>query len=191
MMNDLVNVLSNYEKLNHRNHKKDDNHLNKHAMHLIRLYLMCLDILEKEDVRFLINQTTEFQKKDTVIKIAGISNEAKGYDYWAKEKLAGFWEQEGYKLVLSHFPDLYYEKLKEAELDLALAGHYHGGMIRIPGVGGLFHPEEGFFPEYSGGLYALTKGTLIVSRGIGGHGWIPRVNNRPELVVIELTQKPE
>ncbi len=50
MMNDLSNVLSNYEKLNHRNHKKDDNHLNKHAMHLIRLYLMCLDILEKGDI---------------------------------------------------------------------------------------------------------------------------------------------
>lgn len=50
MMNDLKNVLDNYEKLNHRNHKKDDNHLNKHAMHLIRLYLMCLDILEKGDI---------------------------------------------------------------------------------------------------------------------------------------------
>lgn len=50
MINDLTNVLGNYEKLNHRNHKKDDNHLNKHAMHLIRLYLMCLDILEKGDI---------------------------------------------------------------------------------------------------------------------------------------------
>lgn len=50
MINDLTNVLSDYEKLNHRNHKKDDNHLNKHAMHLIRLYLMCLDILEKGDI---------------------------------------------------------------------------------------------------------------------------------------------
>lgn len=49
-INDLTNIISAYEKLNHRNHKKDDNHLNKHAMHLIRLYLMCLDILEKEDV---------------------------------------------------------------------------------------------------------------------------------------------
>ena len=48
--NDLTNVLSDYEKLNHRNNKKDDNHLNKHAMHLIRLYLMCLDILEKGDI---------------------------------------------------------------------------------------------------------------------------------------------
>lgn len=50
MINDLTNVLSDYEKLNHRNNKKDDNHLNKHAMHLIRLYLMCLDILEKGDI---------------------------------------------------------------------------------------------------------------------------------------------
>lgn len=50
MMNDLHNVLADYEKLNHRNKKKDDNHLNKHAMHLIRLYLMCLDILEKGDI---------------------------------------------------------------------------------------------------------------------------------------------
>lgn len=50
MMNDLHNVLGTYEKLNHRNHKKDDAHLNKHAMHLVRLYLMCIDILEKEEI---------------------------------------------------------------------------------------------------------------------------------------------
>lgn len=50
IINDLTNVVGTYEKLNHRNHKKDDNHLNKHAMHLVRLYLMCLDILEKEEI---------------------------------------------------------------------------------------------------------------------------------------------
>lgn len=50
MMNDLHNVIGTYEKLNHRNHKKDDAHLAKHAMHLIRLYLMCIDILEKEEI---------------------------------------------------------------------------------------------------------------------------------------------
>lgn len=50
MLNELGNVLTSYGKLTHRNHKKDDAHLNKHAMHLIRLYLMCLDILEKEDI---------------------------------------------------------------------------------------------------------------------------------------------
>ncbi len=50
ILNDLSNVLGTYEKLNGRNRKKDNEHLNKHAMHLVRLYLMCLDILEKEDI---------------------------------------------------------------------------------------------------------------------------------------------
>ena len=50
MMNDIHNVLGTYEKLNHRTHKKDDAHLNKHAQHLVRLYLMCIDILEKEEI---------------------------------------------------------------------------------------------------------------------------------------------
>lgn len=50
VMNELTNIIGTYEKLNYRNNKKDDGHLNKHAMHLIRLYLMCLDILEKEDI---------------------------------------------------------------------------------------------------------------------------------------------
>lgn len=50
IVNELTNIITAYEKLGHRNHKKDDNHLNKHAMHLTRLYLICLDILEKEDI---------------------------------------------------------------------------------------------------------------------------------------------
>lgn len=50
IMKELTTIIDAYEKLNVRNRKKDDNHLNKHAMHLVRLYLMCLDILEKEDV---------------------------------------------------------------------------------------------------------------------------------------------
>lgn len=50
MMNDLHNVIGTYEKLNHRNRKKDDAHLNKHACHLVRLYLMCIDLLEKEEI---------------------------------------------------------------------------------------------------------------------------------------------
>ena len=73
MINTLSNVIGNYEKLNHRNRKKDDNHLNKHAMHLIRLYMMCLDILEKGEINtyryddrdFLLSiRNGKFQKED-------------------------------------------------------------------------------------------------------------------------------
>lgn len=50
MMGELVETVRNFDKLHHRNRKKDDAHLNKHAMHLVRLYLMCLDIFEKEEI---------------------------------------------------------------------------------------------------------------------------------------------
>lgn len=50
MISELVEITRNYDKIHHRNKKKDDVHLNKHAMHLVRLYLMCLDILEKEKI---------------------------------------------------------------------------------------------------------------------------------------------
>lgn len=50
MVSELVEITRNYDKTHHRNKKKDDTHLNKHAMHLVRLYLMCLDILEKEEI---------------------------------------------------------------------------------------------------------------------------------------------
>lgn len=51
LVNNINNVIRDYENdLHGRNKKKDDLHLNKHAMHLIRLYLMCIDILEKEEI---------------------------------------------------------------------------------------------------------------------------------------------
>ena len=49
ILNDLSNVLGTYDKLNHRN-KKDENHLNKHAMHLLRLYFMAEDILSRGEI---------------------------------------------------------------------------------------------------------------------------------------------
>lgn len=60
MMNTMSNVIGNYDKLNHRNNKKDDAHLNKHAMHLIRLYLMCFDILEKGEINTYRYNDREF-----------------------------------------------------------------------------------------------------------------------------------
>lgn len=60
MISDFSNILRNYNKINHRNNKKDELHLNKHAMHLIRLYLMCFDILEKEEINTYREKEREF-----------------------------------------------------------------------------------------------------------------------------------
>lgn len=144
------------------------------------------EILEEDGVHVLINQTETFTKGNTTICIAGLSTDETNYDKWSKAAMKSFWDFDGYKLLLSHYPSLYYEKLADANMDLALAGHYHGGIMQIPGKGGLYHPSEGFFPRYSGGEYPLTYGTLIVSRGMGGHGFAPRINNKPELVMIDV-----
>ena len=100
-----------------------------------------------------------------------------------------FLAQEGFLLAMSHYPDLFYDALADKEFDLAVAGHYHGGQIIIPGLGGLFHLETGFFPAYYGGTYELEHGTLIVSRGLGNDICIPRINNDPELIFLDITAK--
>lgn len=144
------------------------------------------EILKEDGVHVLYNQVEDFVKGEDTVRLAGISTSYNNYDLWSKDRIESFWDFDGYKIMLSHYPALYYRKLKDAKLDLALAGHYHGGIIRIPGFGGLYHPEEGFFPEYSGGEYSLTYGTLIVSRGLGGSAFLPRINNKPELIIVDI-----
>lgn len=100
-----------------------------------------------------------------------------------------FMAKDTFKLVMSHYPDLIYDALKDMEFDLAVAGHYHGGQVILPGIGGLFHKDTGLFPEYYGGAYPLSHGTLILSRGLGNSTIFPRINNDPELILIEV--RPE
>lgn len=102
------------------------------------------------------------------------------------EEVQRFEENSGFRILISHYPSIFYEKLFNADAELAVAGHYHGGQVRLPFLGGLYHVDDGFFPRYSGGEYELGRAKLIVSRGLGGHTGIPRVNNRPELVLIDV-----
>lgn len=101
------------------------------------------------------------------------------------ESIQAFEAADAFKIAVSHYPSIFYEHLYGIDADMALAGHYHGGQIRLPWLGGLYHADDGFFPRYSGGEYTLLKATLFVSRGLGNHGRMPRVNNRPELVIID------
>lgn len=126
------------------------------------------------------------QVKDNLIALCGIPYGLEGYDEWGAGKVAELEQADGFRIILSHHPDLYYEKLKDVDADLAIAAHFHGGLIRIPGLGGLYHPGGGLFPKYAGGEYQLERAKLIVSRGLGGKSVVPRINNRPELVMIRL-----
>lgn len=131
------------------------------------------------------------RNEEDLIELLSLSVKAKEYNgNPAYESLVeSFTEEDAYKIIVSHYPDLFYQSLKEEDFDLGLAGHYHGGQVIIPKAGGLYHKDTGFFPEYYGGKYELNKAVLIVSRGLGNSSVIPRINNNPELVLIHIKAK--
>lgn len=93
--------------------------------------------------------------------------------------------REGYKILLCHRPEVF-SVYVEKDINLAFCGHAHGGQFRIPFVGGLVAPNQGFFPKYDGGIYKEGDTTMIVSRGIGNSIIPVRFNNRPEVVITML-----
>lgn len=97
-------------------------------------------------------------------------------------------EQDGFTVLLAHRPEVIDKYAAVGVFDLVVSGHAHGGQVRIPGVlNGLFAPNQGWFPRYAGGQYQVEETTLIVSRGLARESTrVPRIFNRPELVVVEL-----
>lgn len=91
----------------------------------------------------------------------------------------------GYKILLSHRPELFDIYVRN-NMNLVLSGHAHGGQIRLPFIGGLVAPDQGFLPKYTSGNYKEDNTNMIVSRGLGNSLIPVRVNNRPELVFIQL-----
>ncbi len=89
-------------------------------------------------------------------------------------------------VMLAHEPD-YVSLYQSLGADLVLTGHVHGGQIIIPGKGGLLSPDFTFFPELYEGMHSYGSMTLIVSRGLGNSVAPVRINNYPELVVINVT----
>lgn len=124
------------------------------------------------------------------IRIGGI------YEYLIssmKEKSNYLFAQEfndtnNFKVLLSHIPDSYvlWDGFKIINPDIVIGGHYHGGLIRIPFIGGLFAPGQGYFPKFDYGKYNINGHDIIISSGLGTSSKIPRINNRPEISLIIL-----
>ena len=92
------------------------------------------------------------------------------------------------KILLSHIPTPWvdWKRINDYPVDLIYSGHYHGGQIVIPFVGGLYSPYVGWFPENTKGVFTGKIGTCILSTGLGSEKKVPRINNDPEIVVTDL-----
>ncbi|MBQ9036802.1 MAG: metallophosphoesterase [Erysipelotrichaceae bacterium] len=95
-----------------------------------------------------------------------------------------------YNILLSHRPE-YFELYCDTDFDLVLTGHAHGGQFILPLIGGLYAPNQGILPKYYAGIHEQNNTSEIISRGIGGLQFPFRINNKPELVVIELESPVE
>ncbi len=94
-------------------------------------------------------------------------------------------DSEQYTLLLAHRPDLF-ETYASFGVDLVLSGHAHGGQFRLPFIGSIFAPNQGFFPKYAFGLHHIGNAQMVVSRGLGNSSFPIRFCNRPEIPVLEL-----
>jgi predicted MPP superfamily phosphohydrolase len=95
-------------------------------------------------------------------------------------------DDDGFTILLSHRPELF-DTYVQNGINLVLSGHAHGGQFQLPFVGGLVAPHQGLFPEYDAGLHTAGNTNMLVSRGVGNSIFPFRINNRPEVILIELS----
>lgn len=161
------------------------------------------EMIASYGVRVLEGESTVLDVNGQTIRICGVDDpDGYGQRHRYDPGAMAEWENqlmkcrldldgEHYSVLLSHRPELvsYYTHQPEDDaegFDLVTAGHAHGGQVRIPGIlNGLLAPNQGWFPQYAGGRYELGDTVMIVSRGLC-RNLLPRVFNRPELVVVDV-----
>lgn len=150
--------------------------------------------LDTRGVYVMDNKTAKLARGEAGITIAGLADPAMHGDRSPAEALLAGTNDGGFVLLLSHRP-YEYESYAELGADLIVSGHVHGGLIRLPGIGGLVGPGREFLPKFDGGVYSgANRSSLVVSRGLAGvkfyksaFHW-PRLFNPREVVVITLTK---
>jgi len=152
--------------------------------------------MEAAGVTVLEDARTEISLEGDTITLIGVNDPSFQTDYLfgdsetvMKSKLEELHtENDGFTILLSDRPELF-DTYADHDIDLILCGHAHGGQFRLPFVGGLVAPNQGLFPEYDAGIYTEGNTNMLVSRGVGNSILPFRINNRPEVILIELQAK--
>ena len=142
--------------------------------------------IKNTGVHVVINSFETAEIKGNMIAVGGICSGAANFGDNAERFLKTYVEEEPFKLLLCHHAEVFDECMENYPVDLALCGHAHGGQIRLPAIGGLYAPDQGFFPEYTEGMQNLCGSDVIITRGLGNSSPVIRINNDPEIVVIDL-----
>ena len=149
--------------------------------------------METAGVTVLEDVRTEISMEGATITLIGVNDPSYQTDYLFGDsetvlntKLEELHTEDGeFTVLLSHRPELF-DAYTDHGIDLVLSGHAHGGQFRLPFIGGVVAPNQGLFPEYDAGIYTEGNTNMLVSRGVGNSILPFRINNRPEVILIEL-----
>lgn len=152
--------------------------------------------LEEAGVKVLRNETAELELNGQSIQLIGIDDPSfeKELSPHSTDEIIAHnalkqlrFSPEEYTILLSHRPELL-DIYAKNNIDLVFSGHAHGGQIRLPFFGGLAAPNQGLFPKYDSGLYINGSTSMLVSPGLGNSLFPFRVNNPPEILVVNLSK---
>lgn len=153
--------------------------------------------LEKIGVTVLDCKGVRIVRDDEEIYLAGMEEltffgasviNEKTADYVEKLNILAEKKGERIGILLSHRPEIF-DTYVQSGFDIVFTGHAHGGQIRLPFVGGILTPNQGFFPEYDAGIFQKGNTNMIISRGLGNSIFPLRIGNRPEIVVCDLVKE--
>lgn len=143
-----------------------------------------MDGLIGAGVVILDDQVVEISRGDAKFRLVGLDD--KSLTDGTLEALLS--DEKEFTVVLAHEPQ-YLVRYASSGVDLVLSGHAHGGQFRLPFVGGIVAPDQGFLPEYTAGEYYMNGTEMIVSRGLGNSVIPVRLFNFPEIVCVDLVGK--
>jgi predicted MPP superfamily phosphohydrolase len=158
--------------------------------------------LRNSGVHVLRDEYEILEEQDEHVYVLGVDDTAKyGRSYGQNNERLSFLtetlkqmtlgiNEEEFTILLAHRPEKMPIYANE-KVDLVLSGHVHGGQIRVPFIGGIVAPDQGFFPKYVEGIYHEGSTSMVVSRGLGNSIFPQRLFNRPEIVVIKLQREDQ
>lgn len=141
--------------------------------------------MEELGVCYLDNECVEIKEGEETLNLIGLNDTS--LDNSVLEGIMKNVNTDNFSILLAHEPQ-YFSEYCNNDIELILSGHAHGGQIRLPFIGGLVAPGQGFLPRYTSGKYSEKNATMYVSRGLGNSVIPLRIFNFPEIVCIELKE---
>lgn len=150
------------------------------------------EALTERGVIFLENETVQWELEGESLQIAGINDPMMDLYYrdekYTREAIESAALKDDFTLLLAHRPEQI-AVYAENGIDIVFSGHAHGGQVRIPGIGGVFAPGQGWFPKMTEGIFQNDETQLVLSRGLGNSGFPLRILNLPEIVSVTLVKE--